>query len=199
VVATAEIVTVVEERVAPLVASSEDTSPFYSANSYTTYTGAFAGSSDINWDSITGWFNRDNMAINNFNIYVGNLSLEMTEDELRNEFTEFGEVVSVNIIDEKHIGSGQQRKYAYVEMSSKDEGEIAIVKLEGKKMRNKVINVIKALPLSSKHGTGFHNIRSNRQFNDFIKKGKRSRCRSNNYKTDAQSAPSTKTNEFQNF
>jgi len=139
------------------------------------------------------------MTTNNFNIYVGNLSIEITEDELRSEFTEFGEVVSVNIIDEKHIGSGQQRRYAYVEMASKDDGEIAIVNLEGKKIRNKVLNVIRALPLSSKYGKGFNNNRSNRRFNNFIKKGKRSSCRSNNYITDARSAPSTKSNEFQNL
>ena len=86
-----------------------------------------------------------------FNIYVGNLSREMTEDELRKEFAEFGEVVSVTIIDDKHIGSGQQRRYAYVEMSSRTEGEIAIANLEGKKMKSTAVNVIRALPLSSKH------------------------------------------------
>jgi len=45
------------------------------------------------------------------NIYVGNLSLETTEDELRKEFTEFGEVISVTIMNDKYIGSGQPRGY----------------------------------------------------------------------------------------
>ena len=65
------------------------------------------------------------------NIYVGNLSFETTEDELRKEFTEFGEVISVTVMNDKYIGSGQPRGYAYVEMASKAEGEAAIANLEG--------------------------------------------------------------------
>ncbi len=52
------------------------------------------------------------------NIYVGNLSLETTEDELRKEFTEFGEVISVTIMNNRYIDSGQQRGYGFVEMPS---------------------------------------------------------------------------------
>ncbi len=87
------------------------------------------------------------------NIYVGNLSLEMTEDELRREFSEFGEVISVTIMNDKYIGSGQPRGYGYVEMASKSEGSTAIANLEGKNLRDRVINVVEALPLSDKHGT----------------------------------------------
>ncbi|MFC2020464.1 RNA recognition motif domain-containing protein [Chloroflexota bacterium] len=87
------------------------------------------------------------------NIYVGNLSLEMTEDELRKEFTEFGEVISVTIMNDKYIGSGQPRGYGYVEMALKSEGATAIASLEGKKLRNRVVNIVEALPLSDKHGS----------------------------------------------
>ncbi|MDP3878884.1 MAG: hypothetical protein Q8Q07_01075 [Dehalococcoidales bacterium] len=86
------------------------------------------------------------------NIYVGNLSLQTTEEELREKFTEFGEVVSVTIMNDKYIGSGQSRGYGYVEMVSKSEGAIAIANLEGKKMRNQAINLVEALPLSNKSG-----------------------------------------------
>ncbi len=96
------------------------------------------------------------------NIYVGNLSLETTEDELRREFTEYGEVISVIIMNDKYIGSGQPRGYGYVEMASKSEGASAITNLEGKKMRNRVINVVEALPLSHKGRTVSLNIRSSR-------------------------------------
>jgi len=96
------------------------------------------------------------------NIYVGNLALETTADELRREFTEFGEVISVIIMNDKYIGSGQPRGYGYVEMASKSEGAAAIAHLEGKKMRNRVINVVEALPLSDKGKTVSLNIRSNR-------------------------------------
>ena len=87
------------------------------------------------------------------NIYVGNLSLEMTEDELRKEFAEFGEVKSVTIMNSKYVGCGQARGYGYVEMVSKSEGTIAIAQLKGRKLRNMLVNVVEALPLSDKGGT----------------------------------------------
>jgi len=96
------------------------------------------------------------------NIYVGNLSLETTEDELRKEFTEFGEVISVTIMNDKYIGSGQPRGYGYVEMASKSEGAVAIGNLKGGKMRDRVINIVEALPLSDKGRTVSRNIRSSR-------------------------------------
>ena len=99
------------------------------------------------------------------NIYVGNLSLEMTEDELRKEFTEFGEVISVTIMNDKYIGSGQPRGYGYVEMVSKSEGATAIANLEGKKLRNWVVNVVEALPLSNKSGMAISDIRNNNRSN----------------------------------
>jgi len=99
------------------------------------------------------------------NIYVGNLSLETTEDELREEFTEFGDVISVTIMNDNYIGSGQPRGYGYVEMASKAEGTTAIANLEGKTLRNRIVNVVEALPLSDKHGTVPLNIRSNNRLN----------------------------------
>ncbi len=102
---------------------------------------------------------------------MGNLSLEMTEDELRREFTEFGEVISVTIMDDKYIGSGQPRGYGYVEMASKSEGATAIANLEGKKLRDRVVNVVEALPLSDKGGMLSFNIRSSNRPNK--KRGRR--------------------------
>ena len=99
------------------------------------------------------------------NIYVGNLSLETTEDELRKEFTEFGEVISVTIMNDKYIGSGQPRGYGYVEMALKSEGTTAIANLEGKKLRDRVVNVVEALPLSDKGGMLSFNIRSSNRPN----------------------------------
>ena len=99
------------------------------------------------------------------NIYVGNLSLEMTEDELRKEFTEFGDVTSVTIMNDKYIGSGQPRGYGYVEMAKKSEGTAAIANLEGKKLRDRVVNVVEALPLSDKRGMVHLDIRNNSRLN----------------------------------
>jgi len=86
------------------------------------------------------------------NIYVGNLSLEVTAEELRQEFRAFGEVVSVVIMNDKYIGSGQTKGYGFVEMSSKSQGEAAIATLKGKRLKSRAINVVEALPLSDKRG-----------------------------------------------
>jgi len=90
----------------------------------------------------------------NMNIYVGNLSLEVTDEELRQEFMAFGEVISVTIMNDKYIGSGQFRGYGFVEMASVSEGQAAINALNGKTLRHKTIDVIQALPLSDDGGNG---------------------------------------------
>jgi len=90
----------------------------------------------------------------NMNIYVGNLPLEVTEDELRQEFTAFGEVLSATIMNDKYIGSGQQRGYGFVQMPSQSEGNAAITALNDKTLGHMTINVVEALPLSGKKGNG---------------------------------------------
>jgi RNA recognition motif-containing protein len=91
----------------------------------------------------------------------------MTEGELRKEFTAFGEVASVIIMDDRYIGSGQPRRYGFVEMTSKSEGTTAIDNLTGTKLKGQVIDVVEALPLSDKRGiainTRCNNTRSNRR------------------------------------
>ena len=66
------------------------------------------------------------------NIYVGNLPLDVTENELRHEFLPFGGVLSVTIMSDQYIGSGQMRAYGFVEMASKSEAKAAISNLTGK-------------------------------------------------------------------
>ena len=90
------------------------------------------------------------------NIYVGNLSLDVTEEELRREFMVFGEVISVTIMNDKYIGSGQSKGYAFVEMPSQSEGQVAVTALNGKTLGHRTIDVIQALPLSDNRGKGFY-------------------------------------------
>ena len=99
------------------------------------------------------------------NIYVGNLSPGVTEEELRREFVAFGEVISVVIMNDKYIGSGQTRGYGFVEMPSKFQGEAAIAGLNGKTLKDRVIDVVGALPLSDKRGIEPLHGRINNQFN----------------------------------
>jgi RNA recognition motif-containing protein len=84
----------------------------------------------------------------NMNIYVGNLSLEVTDQELQREFMAFGEVVSVTVMNNKHIGSGKSRGYGFVEMPSRSEGHAAIIGLDGKSLKDRTIDVIRAHALS---------------------------------------------------
>ena len=86
------------------------------------------------------------------NIYIGNLSLEVTENDLRQVFLAFGEVQSVTLMNDEYIRSGQPNGYAYVLMSSRPEGEAAIASINGRKLKNRTINVIEALPLSKDKG-----------------------------------------------
>ncbi len=99
------------------------------------------------------------------NIYVGNLSLETTEDELRKKFTEFGEVISVTIMNDRYIGSGQPRGYGYVQMALKAEGVTAIANLEGKMVGARVMSIVEALPLTSKNGLVVPGIRNKNRSN----------------------------------
>ena len=96
------------------------------------------------------------------NIYAGNLSLEVTEEELRREFMAFGEVISITIMNDKY-GSGQSRRYGFVEMASKSEGEAAVTSLKGKIIRGRAIEAVVALPCSdNKDKSSFHSKRGGR-------------------------------------
>ena len=86
------------------------------------------------------------------NIYVGNLSYDVTEEELRQEFGAFGEVTSVNIITDKY--SGRPKGFAFVEMASVSEGQAAITGLNGKTLRERTLTVNTARPRSDNRSGG---------------------------------------------
>jgi len=88
------------------------------------------------------------------NIYVGNLSFEVTEEELRQEFMAFGEVTSVIVMSDKDTGGVQSRRYGFVEMPSKTEGYAAVSGLKGKTLKGRMLDVIEALPLSHNTSSG---------------------------------------------
>ena len=87
------------------------------------------------------------------NIYVGNLSPDVTEEELREEFKAFGGVTSVRIIKERY--SGKSRGFGFVEMPSKSEGEAAIAGLKGKTLKEQTLDVNEARPRSDSRGGGY--------------------------------------------
>ena len=103
------------------------------------------------------------------NIYVGNLSLDVTEGELRQEFIPFGQVISVSIMNDRYIGSGQPRGYGFVEMPSKSEAETAIAGLNGKTLNDRVLEVVDALPLSDSRGAECHHSRRGSRFSGKVR------------------------------
>ncbi|MFH1022053.1 MAG: RNA-binding protein [Planctomycetota bacterium] len=78
------------------------------------------------------------------NIYVGNLSYEVTDDKLRQAFVEFGEVKSASVIKDKF--TGRSRGFGFVEMSDHAQGEAAIAGLNGKMLEGRAITVNEARP-----------------------------------------------------
>jgi RNA recognition motif-containing protein len=83
------------------------------------------------------------------NIYVGNLSYEITEEDLRMAFEPFGQVESAAIIKDKY--SGQSKGFGFVEMASKAEGQAAIDGLNGKELKGRTLNVNEARPRTESH------------------------------------------------
>lgn len=78
------------------------------------------------------------------NIYVGNLSYEVTDNDLRQAFEAFGEVRSASVIKDKF--SGESRGFGFVEMANKAEADTAIRSLNGKDLKGRSMNVNEARP-----------------------------------------------------
>jgi len=77
-------------------------------------------------------------------IYVGSLSNEVTEEDLRLAFEPFGQIESVDIIKDKH--SGQSKGFGFVEMPAKEEAQSAIEGLNGQELKGKELTVNEARP-----------------------------------------------------
>jgi len=78
------------------------------------------------------------------NIYVGNLSYGMSEDELRDAFGAFGEVSSVKILMDRE--TGRSRGFGFVEMPNQSEAEKAIAQLNGKDVGGRALRINEARP-----------------------------------------------------
>jgi len=85
------------------------------------------------------------------NIYVGNLSQEVTEDELREAFESFGQITSVKIIKDRF--SGESRGFGFIEMPAKTEAQSAMENLDGTELKGKTIIVNEARARSDKRRT----------------------------------------------
>jgi RNA recognition motif-containing protein len=87
------------------------------------------------------------------NIYVGSLSYEVTEEDLRQAFEGFGEVETVKVIKDNY--TGRSKGFGFVEMPSRTEGQSAIDGLNTKELKGRTLNVSEARPRTeSRRGGG---------------------------------------------
>ena len=86
------------------------------------------------------------------NIYAGNLSHDVTEEDLQQAFEAFGKVESVTIIKDKF--TGESRGFGFVEMPAKAEAQAAIDGLKDTELKGRAVNVNEARPREDRKGGG---------------------------------------------
>ncbi|HBG28346.1 MAG: RNA-binding protein [Planctomycetes bacterium GWF2_41_51] len=86
------------------------------------------------------------------NIYVGNLSRDVTEDQLKQSFEAYGEVKSVAIIKDKL--TGEPRGFGFVEMPSREQATAAMQELDGKDLGGRALKVNEARERAAGGGGG---------------------------------------------
>lgn len=92
------------------------------------------------------------------NIYVGNLSYKVSDNDLKETFEKFGEVASAKVITDRN--TGRSKGFGFVEMENDSEAQNAIDDLDGTEMDGRTIKVNKAKPKPSGNRSGGHGKRS---------------------------------------
>ena len=87
------------------------------------------------------------------NIYVGNLDFKVTEDQLRQAFSAYGQVTNVTILKDRD--TGQPRGFGFVEMANNEEAQKAISGMNGAQLGSRALNVNEARPKEARAGGGF--------------------------------------------
>ena len=77
-------------------------------------------------------------------LYVGNLSYSVTASELQEMFSEFGQVVSAEVIEDRH--TGQSKGFGFVEMSSDEDAQSAVAALDNREHGGRTLKVNEARP-----------------------------------------------------
>jgi len=86
------------------------------------------------------------------NIYVGNLSFEVTDEDLQQAFSAFGQIATVSVVKDKF--TGQSRGFGFVEMPNPAEAQAAIAGLNGKEIKGRALNINEARPRTEGGGRG---------------------------------------------
>jgi len=106
-------------------------------------------------------------------LYVGNLSYDTTEDDLRTLFAQAGSVASVALIKDRD--TGRSKGFAFVEMSNQSEAEKAISMFNAYKMNERELTVNMARPREDRRGGGFDNRRGGGGYGNRSQGGPRGR------------------------
>jgi RNA recognition motif-containing protein len=85
-------------------------------------------------------------------IYVGNLSFQASEDDLREVFAEYGEVSRISLPTDRE--TGRKRGFAFVEMKDESQEDLAISELDGAEWLGRELKVNKAKPREDSRGSG---------------------------------------------
>jgi RNA recognition motif-containing protein len=86
------------------------------------------------------------------NIYVGNLSKDVTDEDLQNLFSEYGEIKSVKVI--RDLFSGESKGFGFIEMPGSTESQKAIDELNSRELKGKKIIVNEARPKTDRRSGG---------------------------------------------
>ena len=85
-------------------------------------------------------------------LYVGNLSFQTSSEDLRDLFSQAGNVETANVVEDRD--TGRSRGFGFVEMATKEEGEAAIAQFNGKEFGGRNLNVNEARPSEDRGGGG---------------------------------------------
>ncbi len=84
------------------------------------------------------------------NLYVGNMSFQTTESELRSIFEPYGEITRIQVMTDRD--TGQARGFAFVELADDEQAAKAITELNGKELDGRALNVNEARPKPERSG-----------------------------------------------
>ena len=93
-------------------------------------------------------------------LYVGNLAFQTTSEELQELFAQAGTVESASVVEDRD--TGRSRGFAFVEMSTKEEGAAAIEQFNGKEVGGRALKVNEAKPRENRGGGGGRGFGGNR-------------------------------------
>ncbi|MBI2934118.1 MAG: RNA-binding protein [Chloroflexi bacterium] len=95
------------------------------------------------------------------NIYVGNLSRDITDEELKEAFAAFGEVTKINVLRDRY--SGVPKGFGFVEMADDNQARAAIEGLKGKELKGRTMDVTEARPRQDRPRNGGGGFRGGRK------------------------------------